>query len=267
VLGVGQALSASRWKLLLGPDPRWLDLFRIYLIGQFAGLFLPTSVGGDVVRIAAVSRVKPAALTVSSVLLDRALGFVALLVYLLIGVLLIPAHATDWGDRLRFGAPARWLLGVSGAGIVLILVVALSRILRRVRVFARDTLRAMASTFRGEPGRFAGALLLSFLVQGLYMCAWGAAAAGLGLTLPIEFLLFAVPFVSLAMMLPVTISGMGVREGVWALLLAPLGIPGASGVALGLLFFAAFSLVGAAGGVWLAVRGTGIAPPTAGPTG
>ena len=66
------------------------------------------------------------------------------------------------------------------------------------------------------------------------------------------------------MMVPVTIAGLGVREGVWALLVAPLGYAGASGVALGLLYLAAFSVVGGAGGVWLVVQGAGLRPAARG---
>src|SRR5690606_1292975 len=45
------ALSALRWKLVLGPSaPTLRNLFRIYLIGWFFSLFLPTSVGGDAIR-------------------------------------------------------------------------------------------------------------------------------------------------------------------------------------------------------------------------
>jgi hypothetical protein len=132
-----------------------------------------------------------------------------------------------------------------------------------VRAFTGETLGAMARTFRRQPGASGAALLPSFAVQGTYVLAWRTAGTAAGLALPVEFLLFAVPVVSLASMVPVTIHGLGVREGVWALLLAPLGVSSASGVALGLLFFAAFTLVGAAGGIWLALRGTEIAPAPA----
>jgi hypothetical protein len=124
LLATGQALSAWRWQLLLGPDaPGWLDLCRVYLIGQFAGLFLPTSVGGDVVRIAAVSRVRPAGLTLSSVLLDRGLGLLALCVFFVIGAFLAPAQAAGWSDRLQLGAsPSRWIAaGALGALLLLFL--------------------------------------------------------------------------------------------------------------------------------------------------
>jgi uncharacterized membrane protein YbhN (UPF0104 family) len=263
ILILGQALSAWRWQLLLGADPpRWLDLFRIYLIGQFVGLFLPTSIGGDMVRIAAVSRVRSVGRTTSSVLLDRGLGLGALLVYLLVGVVLVPAHAAEWSDRLQLRAPPLWVLGITAAGLILVLVVAFVQpIFSRIRGFTRETLSSLHDTLGREPRRLTGALILSFLVQAAYIAAWGVLALGLGLTLPVGFLLFAVPFVSLAMMLPVTIAGFGVREGVWTLLLAPLGVPGATGVALGLLYFGAFSVVGAAGGLWLALRGTGLPRP------
>jgi hypothetical protein len=208
LLAIGQALSAWRWQLFLGPDaPRWLDLFRVYLIGQFAGLFLPTSVGGDVVRIVAVSRVRPAGLTVLSILLDRGLGLGALLVYLGIGVLLVPAHTAGWGTRLQVGVSPSWWIAGAALVALLLLFLAPHPMLGRVRAFASETLRAMAETFRRRPRAFGAALLLSFFVQGIYILAWRTAGTGAELVLPLNFLLFAVPVVSLATMVPVTIHG------------------------------------------------------------
>jgi len=65
-----------------------------------------------------------------------------------------------------------------------------------------------------------------------------------------------VPFVSLAAMLPITLSGLGVREGVWVLLLAPLGIAGANAIGFSLSYYAANGIVGILGGVVFAVLGT-----------
>ncbi|MEN8376545.1 MAG: lysylphosphatidylglycerol synthase domain-containing protein, partial [Gemmatimonadota bacterium] len=113
VLGVGvtgallllaQAVSALRWKEILGAQaPAWGFLFRLYLIGNFFSLFLPTSVGGDAVRAVAASRALPArAAAVTSVVVDRLIGVAALLAYLALGVVAAPAVIA------RAGAAAEW---------------------------------------------------------------------------------------------------------------------------------------------------------------
>jgi uncharacterized membrane protein YbhN (UPF0104 family) len=106
-----------------------------------------------------------------------------------------------------------------------------------------------------RPGELAAALGVSVLVQGAYVAAWVQLAAALRLPVPAaEFLVF-VPFVSIAAMLPLTVSGIGLREGAWVLLLAGHGVAAADAVAYSLLYFVAYLAVGAAGGVVFALRG------------
>ena len=110
--------------------------------------------------------------------------------------------------------------------------------------------------FRRSPTRIVGAFGVSLVVQGCYILAWLTLAASLGLHVPLRDMLVFVPFVSLAAMLPITLSGLGVREGVWVLLLAPLGIAGANAIGFSLSYYAANGIVGILGGVVFAVLGT-----------
>jgi branched-subunit amino acid transport protein len=96
------------------------------------------------------------------------------------------------------------------------------------------------------------------------VAAWMTLGAGLRLPVGWGEMLVFVPFVSLAAMVPVTVAGIGVREGAWALLLAPYGVAAADAVAFSLLYFLAFCLVGAAGGVVFALQGMGRAPSAPG---
>jgi uncharacterized membrane protein YbhN (UPF0104 family) len=57
-------------------------------------------------------------------------------------------------------------------------------------------------------------------------------------------------------MLPVTFSGLGVREGAWLLILAPFGLSAADAVTFSLLYFLAFVGVGVIGGLVFVTRGT-----------
>jgi uncharacterized membrane protein YbhN (UPF0104 family) len=79
------------------------------------------------------------------------------------------------------------------------------------------------------------------------------------LDLPAVFLIWAVPVVTLTALLPVTFSGLGLREGAWLLLLAGSGIPRADIVAFSLLYFVCNVLVGVLGGLLFVATGT--APP------
>jgi hypothetical protein len=105
------------------------------------------------------------------------------------------------------------------------------------------------------------------LVQALYIVAWGVLAYGMGMHLSTGVLLVSVPVVSLGAMLPITLSGLGVREGVWLLLLRPYEVAPATVVAFSLLYFVCVTLVGAAGGLLFVVHGTDLRPPTAASSG
>ena len=256
----GQAVAAQRWRLVIA-DPllSWRYLFRLYLVGAFFSLFLPTSVGGDGVRslaLARTGRFKDGAVT--GILVDRALGIMAMRGYLLMGLALGPVFL---GSQLRWPFPS-WALTVS-IGVVVLGVVALVVWKRHGAVVHRAACEArmVLTRFFRSPARVLSTVALSFVVQGAYIAAWATLASSLGLAIPLAAFLVGVPLVSLGAMAPITVSGLGIREGLWVILLAPYGIAAANAVGFSLLFFLSLMLVGSLGGGIFAVAG--IAPPNA----
>jgi uncharacterized membrane protein YbhN (UPF0104 family) len=71
----------------------------------------------------------------------------------------------------------------------------------------------------------------------------------LGAGVPDAYYWIVVPMVSLLTLLPVSINGMGVREGGMLLFLRPLGVTDATALSLAFLWFASFSVVGLLGGL------------------
>src|SRR5256885_5184938 len=122
LLAAALVLSALRWWLVLGPGVApWAVLVRLYFVGQFFSLFLPTSVGGDAVRVLALSRAtQETGRALSSVLIERLLGVGALVAYLVAGasltpsLLLTPLHRLTW--RVGWQAGVGVLGAVSGGG-------------------------------------------------------------------------------------------------------------------------------------------------------
>lgn len=256
LLIAAQAFSALRWRIILGASsPPWSYLFRVYLIGQFVSLFLPTSIGGDAFRAAAVSRASSGVgEAISGVVLDRLFGVLALVAYFLIGLGIAPS-SRDVLDQLQWSPPSSsqifLLIGAVGAiGVALLIAARTSRI-RNVLV------RGLQLTHRvvRSPGVLVAALGVSLVVQAIYIGVWAAIARSIGVDIPLGFLLISVPLVSLAAMLPITVSGVGVREGVWALLLSLIGVSSSRAIASSLLYFLAFVLVGAIGGLWFMLGG------------
>jgi uncharacterized membrane protein YbhN (UPF0104 family) len=244
-------LTAVRWQAILGPQsPSLSGLFELCLVGGFFGLFLPTSVGGDAVRIVALGRsgVSPSR-SVTSVLLDRLFGLAALVIVLLTGVVLSLDTAGELIGLLPEGAPV--VLAATSFAILavlgLLIVLGRGRVLRSSRRL-RDALALILELSR-SPGRSLLALLVAVVIQILHVVAWFLLARGVEVEVSPGFMLIAAPLVSLAAMIPVSISGIGLREGAWLLLLANRGASNSAAVLMSVTYFGAFAAVCAIGGV------------------
>jgi len=249
LLLASQGVAALRWRLILADDGLpWRYLYRLYVIGSFFGLFLPTSVGGDVVRAAAAAgSSRSRARTVASVLLDRALGLAATVAFAAVGLVVVPgALRLVRGDDMHWHTPSGTLV-VAALGVLAAGAIAVTRS-RRVRRLWQDGFAAAGELAR-SPRRLARVSGLALVSQGLIVTLWAVLARGMSLAIPLSFLLWAVPVVTLAALLPVTFSGLGVREGAWLLLLGGSGIPEASIVTFSLLYFACNVLVAIVGGL------------------
>ncbi len=258
LLFLSQALSALRWKVLLGPNgPSWRYLTRLYLIGLFFSLFLPTSVGGDAMRAAAsTGATGSAGSSIASVLLDRLFGVAALVEYAMLGIALAPGYARAVVGTLTCHLPSRTIM-FAGLGTFLLCAALVPLAMRspRVRRLWQTGVNLVATVARA-PGIMWRATLLGLAVQGCFILMWMALAVDLAFRLPVTVFLVGVPLVNLGTMLPVTLSGLGIREGIWLLLLAGYGLPAADVVVYSLLYFLCNVLVGFAGG-FLFVR-TGV---------
>jgi glycosyltransferase 2 family protein len=257
---ISQAVAALRWKLVLDSDTLpWSYLLRLYIIGSFFGLFLPTSVGGDAVRaLAAVRSSQRAGGAMASVLIDRGFGVMAIIAYAGFGLILAPdSIAALTGDAVHWHFPAVAGIGL-GILIVTLGIVILSRS-RRMRALWRDGIAVLGDLVR-SPGRLGRVWALALVCQGLVVLVWYTLAHGMRFAVPISTFLWAVPIVSLSALMPVTFAGLGVREGVWLILLAGTAIPRADIVTFSLLYFACNLLVGIIGGVLFVSQGLSVEP-------
>jgi hypothetical protein len=239
-LQVGQCLSGWRWQILshpLGFRDSVRRFVALYYVGMFFNLFLPTSMGGDVVKAWYLAgrpgRRWPALVTVFS---ERFSGLLAMLA---IGCLatvpnieVLPA----WGLLATWGGLAGALLGMG-------MLPLLARRSHRFRLVAEGV-----GVWRGQVSRALAALGLSFLVQALSIIQVLCVGLALGLPTPLLVYAAAVPLVCLFMMLPISVNGVGVREGSLVLLLASAGVLPAQALALGLVWFSVTIAAGVLGG-------------------
>jgi uncharacterized membrane protein YbhN (UPF0104 family) len=248
--------SAFRWKILarpLGFDTRYKDFSLYLLIGMFFNLFAPSTVGGDVTRVYylardgeknpgkgwAVSTIPAAA----SVFMDRALGMAVLVWLGAVGLALFPHYAVP--SAIRSLTFALSLALIAGG----LLVPLLRRILPDDGHPIVVKLRLAMRAYRDHWGVIPQAILLSLvlhLVQAWIHLLMGRA---LQINVPFSFCIILYPLVGTFAALPVSLNGLGLREGGYLFLLGLIGINAEKGIAFGLLLFLIVAVDSLIGGV------------------
>jgi glycosyltransferase 2 family protein len=260
---------AWRWQLLLrakGVDDNLTWLTRAYFVSYAAGQILPTSVGGDAVRIYETARRHPGQgdTGAATVLLERAIGGAATLILAAVGFLLAVGHydvgAYLWVEAffvvativfgfLVFSRRARPLLRLGKP------VLALVRVDRLVaRVYG-----AMHS-YRDHAGVLVAVLVITLAVQALRVLAVWLCGEAVGIDLPPRPYYVMGPLLFLVMLIPFTINGFAVRESFFVSFLGNLGVDPDQAFAAGFLFFVVTILMSAPGAfvlAWEGIRGTG----------
>jgi hypothetical protein len=246
---VVQVIAAVRWALLARPIgfaySIGLFVWRFFE-GAFFSLCLPTSIGGDVVKAYRLADSTPGRLLAGcTVLADRLAGLAAL------GVL---AGAAVIGKEWSLGVGTT--IGVGAAllgGVLAAIWLAVGSLDRLLSLFpephAARQFIARLLPYQMRPSLMTRAVAWSLLVQMGGSIAVAFVARGLGVTLPLSVWFAVVPLVALAMVLPISIGGVGVREGGLAFLLAPSGVPAEQAVAIGLLWFLTTIANGLVGGL------------------
>lgn len=237
-------LSALRWQRVLDVLGLQAGLRRLvshYLAGQFVSNVLPTTIGGDVLRVSRLSKeTGESPKTFASVVLERLTGWLVLPIISVVGFLVNPPlQHLGRATQVALGLAFVTLLALG----ILLYAVADQRIGGRFE--ARDGWRRFAAAvhlgldrLRHQPAAAANVLLVGFAYQLVLVLAAVAAAQALGVRpAGLTALLAFFPAVAIAQVLPIGISGLGVREGAFVLFLGPLGVASQDAIALGLLLY------------------------------
>ncbi|MCF8478430.1 MAG: flippase-like domain-containing protein [Pseudolabrys sp.] len=253
-------LSAGRWWVisrLCGIVIAYSRAFRYTMIGIFFNQTLPSSVGGDAVRIWLLVRNGASwSSSTYSVLLDRIVGVLALSI--------IVVGSLAWALVLIANPTARLTLIVIGFGTIAgFIVFVLLRHVRHTSLMRWNAVRHLVqiSTIAGDtlfslktgPFVIVCSLCIHFLTVLTAWCLGKAAHA------PFDLLqaLVVIPPVILISTIPISIAGWGVRETALALAFSYIGLSQTDGVIVSLLLGATMVAVGIAGGiVWLATDHT-----------
>ena len=267
---LGIWISAVRWRILIraqGDQVPLGFLVKSYLVGTFFNNFLPGRFGGDLVRIWDGSRYSRSVLKSSAVVLvERLTGVVALLVFALTASLIRLDMARAF--------PVIWLaMGLALLGLLLILgfmftplwpalgsrlpdTGPVGTVKRKVEQF-RETLRA----YRSHKAALGKAMLWASLLQVNVIVHYWLAGKGFHLEVPLLDYFIFIPVILLVLTIPITISGFGVREGLYVQILGYYGILAATAFSFSLIADTAFTLaIGLIGAVVYVTRKTSPKP-------
>ena len=234
-----QVISAYRWQLLaavLRLDASFADFLALRFIATFANTLIPGVIGGDALRAFYLERrIGRLGEAVASVVADRVVG--------LIGLLWLAAFAAVFMNQA--GLSTAVTAPPIVIGIVTLAGLAASPVAIRFIHLLPPRLSRYASpivTYLSHPGALVVSLAISMIVQSELAACQYLLARGIGVNAPLSLFLFCVPVAGVFASLPLTINGLGVREGAYLVLFGMAGMDRSNAIALGLLWFISTAL-------------------------
>ena len=248
-------VSVMKWRAFLerlGIQASIPHLFRLYLVGYFVNLIMPSSLGGDVVRSIYVGNKADKVRAVSATLLERYTGLLAMVFMSLIAVLFAPQVTTQ----------VRTLTFLVGFGTLALTVALLTGQLLRLSALLRVPAKIHLKLERLQEGLHWGlsdrgllikAAVLSISFHLLTIVNTAAVGHAVGWeTIPWGDLLVVVPLILLVGAIPISPQGLGIQEGAFLFFLHSVGATTGQALAIGLVLRAKSYVLAAVGGVlWL----------------
>jgi uncharacterized protein (TIRG00374 family) len=262
LLVLSNLIGSFQWSQLLHAIEIRIPFWKVcsyYHVGLFFNNFLPANVGGDLARVWDASRyaqTRTAAL--STVLLDRMIGTVALAGLSLLTTL--PAIDRFHLTLVYLSLVAFFVLSVTALWAVLHprTLAAVERVLARIGLGRLkphlDTLSDSLAAFRGQRRLLLTLLLVATVVQVMRIGVHVLVSRALGLTIPLPYFFLFVPLLAVIVSLPISLNGIGVREGAGVVLFGMVGVARAHAFSLQFTTYLVAVAVSLLGGVIFLVR-------------
>jgi len=222
-------LSSVRWRLLLHEEFELRKLFSLYFIGSFFNHLLPGIIGGDAVKAYYLYKdTGKGAPAIASVFMDRYIGFTALMC---VGLTAFPFGLRYFrGSYIEWILPLMVFLFILGSFVIFGLKVG-----RRIRLLSG--FYDYFSLYKGKKTVILKTFFLSLIVQVVIIFAVYVLSLGLKVDVPLLPLFIFVPIIATISSVPISISGLGVREASFVLLFGSLGIKPAQATAVSFAWF------------------------------
>ncbi len=222
------SLGSLRLKLIIEAGEnlkiKFLEAFSLTYIGYFFNNFLPTSIGGDVVKAYYLSKVSSdKMISYTSVFIDRVIGLITMVFMATVALMLVPGKIVD--DRVR-----HMIYAITAIAVLAILFLMNKKFARKFSAllyFVRPIEEKLKNAYNAihvykhHTKLLIQSLAISVVTQLLFFAATGILAVSIGAHIPVLEILLLMPIVSAMSMLP-SINGLGLREGSTVLLFGPL---------------------------------------------
>jgi uncharacterized protein (TIRG00374 family) len=256
VFPLSHIIGFWRWQMLLKSTVSipMKKLVSTFCGGVFFNVFLPSTIGGDLVRMADLtSHTRRPKEIIASVFLDRLSGYIGMVMVILLAVIFGGSLVHDKIVLLSVAAITLLLIGVLLLLFNASIYARISKFLSvpgagRIREAIRDMHREI-HIFRNHKEVIIGNLALSFVIQIVFPLSIYFIGLSLGIRVSLFYYLIFVPIINAITMLPVSMGGLGLRESLYVLYFAKAGVAEQLALAMSLLFFSFIVLYGAIGGV------------------
>lgn len=228
------ALSAFKWRYILTAERLFIPykfLLKSYLIGNFFGLFLPSSFGGDIYRVYSLGKFNPDSFqNVSSVLFDRISGLFALVTISILSYAIFFRSFISTNFLLAYILATLVFWVISSDSII--------EILSRYRFRLIKFITRICSSFnkyRKDRSVLLKSLAISFVFQGNVVFINKLYCVALGIDIDIRYLFLVIPLIYLTEAIPISINGLGIRDGAFVFFFLRAGYSSEDALALSIL--------------------------------
>lgn len=253
IVGINPFLSCNRWKIFLfyaGINEKIIPLIKINFVSFFYGIVMPSSVGMDFVKIFLIEKRHPSVMgsTGSTVLAERLLGFFLLSIIGTISAVYLK-FKLSMNNRL-------YLLMISITILLLFIIYLLSN--KHVFSIVKKILIAISSITKIQYflkiisyfqklyiALFKLPLKKCFIQAFPFMLCFQLSNIlvgyflfnALGISLPFYIHLALLPIIQIIAIIPISVSGFGLREGAFAYFYSLMGVPPETSIIVSILYF------------------------------
>lgn len=249
-------LSAYKWQILLEARSWKLSIIaltKIYFVGLFMNNFLPSSIGGDVMRIYEVGkRINNHSEATASVVLERILATFGILLPALFALLPNKNMLGSVGNYTIY-----FFIGTTIFCLIFLKPTMLKPLTRipwqwwKKGLFRLEEVYAVICSYKKSPTSLVKALVYSVCFQLLIILINYVILRAMGINfITLWQCTLVIPIISAVSMIPVSINGLGIREGSYVLLFANLGLAAHQAISLSLIFFTIVTFISLPGGAF-----------------